>query len=99
MGKGDKKTKRGKIIMGSYGKIRPKKVEKNIVAAEEPKKAKVVKEEAPAEKIIAKQAVVKKAVDTEEANEPKVVAKETVVKASVAKKAPTKKAAKSAEKE
>ncbi|MBC9796521.1 30S ribosomal protein THX [Sinomicrobium weinanense] len=24
MGKGDKKTKRGKIIMGSYGKLRPK---------------------------------------------------------------------------
>ncbi|SFW72976.1 RPS31 30S ribosomal protein S31 [Sinomicrobium oceani] len=23
MGKGDKKTKRGKIIMGSYGKLRP----------------------------------------------------------------------------
>lgn len=25
MGKGDKKTRRGKIIMGSYGKKRPKK--------------------------------------------------------------------------
>jgi ribosomal small subunit protein bTHX len=25
MGKGDKKTKRGKIIAGSYGKSRPKK--------------------------------------------------------------------------
>ena len=25
MGKGDKKTKRGKIIAGSYGKRRPKK--------------------------------------------------------------------------
>ena len=25
MGKGDKKTKRGKIIMGSYGKLRPRK--------------------------------------------------------------------------
>ncbi|TYP92503.1 ribosomal small subunit protein bTHX [Sphingobacterium allocomposti] len=25
MGKGDKKTKRGKIIMGSFGKKRPKK--------------------------------------------------------------------------
>ena len=24
MGKGDKKTKRGKILAGSYGKIRPK---------------------------------------------------------------------------
>lgn len=25
MGKGDKKTRRGKIIMGSYGKVRPRK--------------------------------------------------------------------------
>lgn len=24
MGKGDKKTKRGKIFLGSYGKLRPK---------------------------------------------------------------------------
>jgi len=24
MGKGDKKTKRGKILMGSHGKLRPK---------------------------------------------------------------------------
>jgi len=24
MGKGDKKTKRGKIILGTYGKLRPK---------------------------------------------------------------------------
>lgn len=28
MGKGDKKTKRGKIIMGSYGKLRPRKKNK-----------------------------------------------------------------------
>jgi 30S ribosomal protein S31 len=26
MGKGDKRTKRGKIILGSHGKSRPKKV-------------------------------------------------------------------------
>jgi len=31
MGKGDKKTKRGKIVMGSYGKTRPhKKKEKEV---------------------------------------------------------------------
>ena len=24
MGKGDKKTKRGKVIIGSYGKLRPR---------------------------------------------------------------------------
>ena len=28
MGKGDKKTKRGKIFAGSYGKSRPKKADK-----------------------------------------------------------------------
>ncbi len=28
MGKGDKKTKRGKIFAGSYGKSRPKKTDK-----------------------------------------------------------------------
>jgi 30S ribosomal protein S31 len=33
MGKGDKKTKRGKIFRGSFGKSRPKKVKKATVAA------------------------------------------------------------------
>jgi len=28
MGKGDKKTKKGKIFMGSFGKVRPAKVVK-----------------------------------------------------------------------
>jgi 30S ribosomal protein S31 len=28
MGKGDQRTKRGKIIIGSYGKTRPRKVSK-----------------------------------------------------------------------
>ena len=28
MGKGDKKSKRGKITLGSYGKLRPRNVEK-----------------------------------------------------------------------
>lgn len=62
MGKGDKKTRKGKIIMGSYGKKRPRKVEKSIVITEKPKKAKVEKEEASAAKIVAKKAPVKKAV-------------------------------------
>ena len=30
MGKGDKRSKRGKIFAGSYGKSRPKKRNKNI---------------------------------------------------------------------
>ncbi|TDI72273.1 MAG: 30S ribosomal protein THX [Bacteroidetes bacterium] len=29
MGKGDKRTRKGKIIAGSYGKVRPKKNKKN----------------------------------------------------------------------
>ncbi len=51
MGKGDKKTRRGKLFMGSYGNTRPKnnaaKVEKvleKVVVAEKPKaKAKAKK--------------------------------------------------------
>jgi 30S ribosomal protein S31 len=34
MGKGDKKTRRGKINAGSYGKTRPKKSSTPFVAAE-----------------------------------------------------------------
>jgi 30S ribosomal protein S31 len=33
MGKGDKRTKRGKIIKGSYGKSRPKTTAKKVAAA------------------------------------------------------------------
>ena len=42
MGKGDKKTKKGKIFMGTYGNPRSRKSVKNIVSSEE-KKAKVKK--------------------------------------------------------
>ncbi len=31
MGKGDKKTRRGKIVLGSHGKLRPRKKEKQLV--------------------------------------------------------------------
>lgn len=34
MGKGDKKTRRGKINSGSYGKTRPKKGSKSFVVSE-----------------------------------------------------------------
>jgi len=40
MGKGDKKTKRGKIIMGSYGRLRPKKKKKKAAPAGKAKKKK-----------------------------------------------------------
>ena len=36
MGKGDKRTRRGKIFAGSYGKTRPRHKKKAVVAAEEP---------------------------------------------------------------
>jgi 30S ribosomal protein S31 len=34
MGKGDKRTRRGKIFAGSYGKTRPKNKKKNVGAKE-----------------------------------------------------------------
>jgi 30S ribosomal protein S31 len=34
MGKGDKRTRRGKIFAGTYGKSRPKKKKKNKVSVE-----------------------------------------------------------------
>lgn len=49
MGKGDKKTTKGKIIMGSYGKKRPRVKSKNVeaVVAEKKEKVAVPKEEKP----------------------------------------------------
>ena len=38
MGRGDKKTKRGKIFKGSFGVVRPKKTTSNIIEVKEPKK-------------------------------------------------------------
>lgn len=38
MGKGDKKSRRGKIHSGNYGKRRPRKASKSFVAAEEKSK-------------------------------------------------------------
>lgn len=40
MGKGDKKTRKGKIAMGSYGKTRPHRAEKTEAAATETAAAK-----------------------------------------------------------
>ncbi|WP_461146236.1 30S ribosomal protein THX [Spirosoma pulveris] len=36
MGRGDKKSKRGKISRGSYGKTRPRKAQKNVPVAKQP---------------------------------------------------------------
>jgi len=38
MGKGDKKSRKGKIAIGSYGKTRPHKPKKQAVPAPEKKK-------------------------------------------------------------
>lgn len=37
MGKGDKRTRRGKIFAGSFGKTRPKSKKKNVAANAENK--------------------------------------------------------------
>ena len=51
MGKGDKKSKRGKISKGSYGVRRPRKKAKSYIATAKPKKKTAAKKtEAKAEK-------------------------------------------------
>ena len=64
MGKGDRKSRKGKIFRGSYGVVRPRKtaveiitpVKKKIVVKEEGKKTTVVKKK----KIVKKKATTKK---------------------------------------
>jgi 30S ribosomal protein S31 len=48
MGKGDKKTKRGKIILGSYGVRRPRKQNARPVIVKEPEVVEVAKPKARA---------------------------------------------------
>ena len=71
MGKGDKKTKRGKISRGSYGVRRPRKKSKPIVIASKPKKKAVAPKKEVAEKAKAK---------------PKAAAKKPAAKKATAKK-------------
>ena len=83
MGKGDKKTKRGKIIMGSYGVRRPKK-DKKYVAPEpvkEVKKKTVKKEEVTKEEV-----VIETVIATEE--KPKKVKKATAPKETAVEEKP-----------
>jgi 30S ribosomal protein S31 len=56
MGRGDKRSRKGKIFKGSYGNSRPHKVKKAVAAAA-PKKEKVEK---PAKKAAVKKAPAKK---------------------------------------
>ena len=64
MGKGDKKTKKGKITAGSYGVTRPKKSAKTVVVKSKPKvktkKVDKVEEEAAPKKAVAKKPAAKK---------------------------------------
>lgn len=85
MGKGDKKSKRGKIIIGSYGVRRRKKNAVRVVIKKKPEtKTKEEKKVKPVEPVIETQLA--------------VVAEEKVTKKTTAKKAATKKVAKVTEK-
>jgi ribosomal small subunit protein bTHX len=64
MGKGDKKTAKGKRTMGSYGNTRKRKVEKRVVAASKPKKEKVTVTKEATKKPAAKKPVAKKSEGT-----------------------------------
>jgi 30S ribosomal protein S31 len=67
MGKGDKKTAKGKRVMGSYGKTRPKKKDTPlvpVVKVEKPakeKKASVAKKETTKKSVTKKETVKKEA--------------------------------------
>jgi len=97
MGKGDKKTKRGKIIMGSYGKKRPRKVgNKIVVSVEKSKKAKKTdtvknklnqKIEVPVEKVELKEEKI--VVDNKPVEEKKETVKKTTTKKTTTKKTTT----------
>ncbi len=58
MGRGDVKTKKGKISKGSYGVLRPHKKKKTVVA--KPKNKKVVAKKAATEKPAVKKSPAKK---------------------------------------
>jgi len=81
MGKGDKKTAKGKRTMGSYGNTRKRKTTSPIVVAEKPKKEVKVaapKEEKP-KKVVAKKETAEKA-EVKKAPAKKAPAKKTTKK-------------------
>jgi len=68
MGKGDKKTKKGKISSGSYGVLRKRKktalfIAKTKKVSSKAKKEEVVEEKAPAKKPVAKKVATKTSKD------------------------------------
>lgn len=66
MGRGDNRTRKGKIFTGSFGNSRPHKIEKPVNVAKE-KVEKVEKAEKPAKKAATKKAAAPKVEKTEEA--------------------------------
>jgi ribosomal small subunit protein bTHX len=100
MGKGDRKSKRGKIFMGSYGNSRKRKKKNKVVSAPRPKAVKPVKAEtkpadaveakarSTAKKAVKKPAAKKAAAPKKEAKPKKAAAPK---KAPAAKKSPAKK--------
>ena len=80
MGKGDRKTKKGKIRIGSYGKLRPRKKDTDTFV---PKKTEKVKEEQSKEQVETKKKTAAK----------KTTKKKTVAKKTTKKKTATKRKA------
>lgn len=73
MGKGDKKSKKGKIRMGSFGKVRPRKKAKLTFVAKkvEKKEVEVVEKTETKKKTTKKKASVKKKTATKKAAKKK----------------------------
>ena len=76
MGKGDKKSKKGKIRMGSFGKVRPRKKAKLTFVAKKVEKKEVevavVEKTETKKKTTKKKAAVKKKTATKKAAKKKV---------------------------
>ncbi len=85
MGRGDKKTAKGKRSMGSYGNARPKKTNNSVAPVAAPKKVKKAASTKSTEKV-AEKATAAKATTSK-------TAKAETAKKPAAKKAPAKKAA------
>ena len=86
MGKGDRNTKRGKIRMGSFGKLRPRKKTKDAFVAKKVEKKQV--EEAVEKTATKKKTSAKKTTKKEAATKKKTATKK---KAATKKKTVTKK--------
>lgn len=106
MGKGDKKSKRGKIISGTYGVRRPKKGTKPNIVVEKPEKVKktpakvaVSEEKKPETKApVVKKPAAKKAAAKKPAEKKTTAKKPAAKKTEVKKAAPKKTTTKAADK-